>query len=290
MPKRKKCYKSKKNIICESVNSINNSTDEPIIVQLPIQIDNSKIDSEIENSIFIKNEEDINIDNNHKNDFLMKKEIKKKDKIIFKLRKKISDLKNKLDIIHGKTVNKVEVSTSNYNNNTKCWWCKSLFDTVSVGLPDEYYGEKFYCIGHFCSYNCALSYNIDLNDQKLWKRTSLLNILYKNTYNKYIKIMPAPDWRSLKDFGGKLSIDEFRDKFIINTTDYTVLHPPLISRVAQIEKSYRKINNTTVSVLEVEKYLSSKNDEYVLKRDKPLKSSRYSLESTMGLKRKKYKN
>ena len=39
-----------------------------------------------------------------------------------------------------------------------------------------YFNDKFYCSGNFCSYNCALAYNIDQNDN-VWKKTSLLNLL-----------------------------------------------------------------------------------------------------------------
>ena len=125
-----------------------------------------------------------------------------------------------------------------------------------------------------------MSYNIDLNDEKVWKRNSLLNLLYKKTYNKDINIKPAPSWKVLKDFGGTVTIDEFRDNLDSNTYDFTYLHPPLIAFSSSINKSYKK-----------EKYKHNKNssDDIILKRSKPLKTTRYSLENTMGLKIKKKK-
>jgi hypothetical protein len=75
-------------------------------------------------------------------------------------------------------VNKITTHNLTFNNNVKCWWCKNLFDTPPVQLPEDYYNNTFYCIGHFCSFNCTKSYNLDLNDLLLWKRESLLNLLY----------------------------------------------------------------------------------------------------------------
>ena len=44
-----------------------------------------------------------------------------------------------------------------------------------------------------------MSYNIDLNDEKVWKRNSLLNLLYRQTYKSNDdEILPAPSWKILK--------------------------------------------------------------------------------------------
>ena len=63
----------------------------------------------------------------------------------------------------------------------------------------------------------------------------------------------------------------------------------MICRLSQVENVYRKNNNLKAPISSLKKYTES-SDDFVLKRSKPLKSSRYSLESTMGLKIKRKKN
>ena len=180
----------------------------------------------------------------------------------------------------------INVNKSKFCKNTKCWWCKNSFSTPAVSLPESYFNDKFYCIGNFCSYNCALAYNIDSNDN-VWKRTSLLNLLYYKTYGLNEKIITAPDWRQLEDFGGNLTIDEFRKSSIVNNCDYTLLHPPLETRVHTFEKNY-KLQKSVKSSSIYQKLLDD-SDELVLKRSKPLKSTQFSLDKTMFIKKKKRK-
>lgn len=256
------------------------SEEEPIIVHLPISVkelnvsDSDNISESQSSNIFIKSESEINN---------VKKS--KKDKIIKELQEEIMILKKKFNLIEIEQ-NKTNISYSNYSESTKCWWCRNNFDTPAISLPEDYFLEKFVCVGHFCSFNCAMSYNLDVNDQKTWKRKSLLSLLYQKTYSEFKEISPAPSWRVLKEYGGSLTIEEFRENLIINNMEYLYLHPPLITRFSSIEKTYKKQNIQDVYINQVPGFLKS---EYTLKRAKPLKSSRYSLEDTMGLKRKKKK-
>ena len=64
------------------------------------------------------------------------------------------------------------------------------------------------------------SYNLDINDSSLWKKESLINFLYYMTYNKYIDINYAPNWISLEEFGGNLTIEQFRENSIIKLQVY----------------------------------------------------------------------
>ena len=41
-----------------------------------------------------------------------------------------------------------------------------------------------------------------------------------NELSKIIKINPAPSWRMLKEYGGQLTIEEFREKFNKCTYDF----------------------------------------------------------------------
>ena len=50
------------------------------------------------------------------------------------------------------------------STNIHCWWCCHKFDNPPCQLPEKYYEKKYHVFGCFCSYNCALSYNLDLDD------------------------------------------------------------------------------------------------------------------------------
>lgn len=163
------------------------------------------------------------------------------------------------------------------NNESKCWWCSHAYNTPTVGLPEHYYNGTFFNNGSFCSYNCAMAYNIDINDESVSKRNSLLNLQYIKTYNmnhSCNQITPAPSWKILKDFGGSIDIDEFRENFTLNQSNYLYLKPPIISRISYVEIVPM---NPIVE--------NDKPNEYILKRTKPLNSTKYSLESAMGLKK-----
>ena len=205
----------------------------PIITHLPIS-DNS--DSEI----FIKEDE--------------------KDKRISELENQIKTLKSK---IKKKTSDKYSVYKVNFNDDSVCWWCKHPFKNNKVELPTRYYDDKFYCYGMFCSYECCEAYNIDLNDENVYNRSSLLKYHYYKTFGHFKNIEKAKDWRILKPFGGNVDINDYRDNFNNISEDYNYLKPPMVSRYAQIEK-INLLNN-------------SNNNELVIKRSTPLKNNKNSL-------------
>ena len=229
-----------------------NSTNTPIIAHLPINYS----DIEQNECIFIKTDTDK--DSNEK-------EIKM-------LKNKIHELTEKLEKYEKVTKQNVDIIET--SNISKCWWCRYGYNMPSVELPEYYFNNIFYYIGKFCSYNCAMAYNIDINDENISKRNSLLYFHYKQTYSKTDIIMPAPSWKILKDYGGTITIEDYRNNFITNCTNYIYIKPPLISRISYIEKI------PTVEIPDVLKL-----NEYILKRSKPLNSSKYTLESTIGLKK-----
>jgi hypothetical protein len=59
----------------------------------------------------------------------------------------------------------------------------------------------------------------------------------------------------------------------MNTVNYNYIKPPIISRISYVEKIPIKKN------LEI-----LKTDEVILKRSKPLKTTKYNLEHIIGLK------
>lgn len=280
LPIHKKRGRKPKNKIIENKvdNSPINSEEEPIITHLPISLEDvvNATNDEVEDNIFIKSEKDL------KQVSVPKQIVPKQDEeqMLKQINQKL--IETEKIFMFGKNVNKVNVHNIKFKPGTKCLWCKHGFDTPAIELPEDYFNSIFYCIGNFCSWNCAKSFNIDLNDSSTWKRESLLNLLYYKTYSSFAEITSAPSWLLLEDFGGILKIDEFRKLFHFNNKDYLVLHPPLITRQLQIEESYRKNNNSTANKLE-----NMYDGELVLKRTKPIESNSLNLEKTMGLRKKK---
>ena len=249
------------------------SEKEVIIAFLPLNL-NDVSEKNISNDIFIKSEDQAFKNKNDYSDDILK------DKMNMLSVSCDSETRSS----NGIYINKINIYHININQETKCWWCKNCFDTPNVTLPEQYFNSTFYCIGNFCSYNCTKAYNIDLNDSNIWKRESLINLMYHLTYNRFKEIDPSPSWLILKEFGGFMSISEFRKNFETNNSEYILLYPPLISRQMQIEESYKK-TNTTGPLNKLDKLFYQENN-YSLKRTKPIETSQLNLEKTMGLKRK----
>jgi len=85
--------------------------------------------------------------------------------------------------------------------------------------------EEYYITdGIFCSFNCCKAFIKNNKNDNLYEHSdNLLIKLYIDMNSgdtKNIKINPAPHWRLLKDFGGYLSIEDFRENFNKCTYDF----------------------------------------------------------------------
>lgn len=82
--------------------------------------------------------------------------------------------------------------------------------------------------GVFCSFNCAKAYILDNKHKKLYDHSMIL--LYK-MYNELhgttdATIDTAPSWRLLKEYGGMLDINAFRNSFNrIDYIDFGIIKP-----------------------------------------------------------------
>ena len=171
--------------------------------------------------------------------------------------------------------------------NICCWWCCHQFDNIPCSLPQFYKREKFYVKGIFCSFNCAASYNFNNNDNDMYEKYSLLNLMYKKLYNKnFVKINLAPPRETLKMFGGYLSIEEFRENALENNKLFNVISPPLISIIPKIEESinHNKVFGHTLVNGVNENILNKTQNSLKLKRNKPVTNPNSTLQSFMDLK------
>ena len=124
-----------------------------------------------------------------------------------------------------------------------CWWCRHPFKTSPLGVPIRYEAKKeedyFETDGVFCSFPCCLAYIYDNPKTPLYREADVhLHHLYYKIYGKYRKIEPAPTWKILKDYGGHLSIREFRENFtdMIYTITLNVKRPYMFTTGTYIEE------------------------------------------------------
>tara|TARA_B110000211_G_C14031905_1_gene532535 strand:- start:517 stop:1245 length:729 start_codon:yes stop_codon:yes gene_type:complete len=101
---------------------------------------------------------------------------------------------------------------------------ESLTDTKIKNIKfteDTGYSKHIYeTDGIFCSFNCCLAHIKDNKHDYKYNKSEYL--LYK-MYNEFSidtksEITPAPDWKLLKEYGGTLSIEKYRDNF--NNIEY----------------------------------------------------------------------
>ena len=120
-----------------------------------------------------------------------------------------------------------------------CWYCNHHFDEPPVGIPERYNKVGYHLYGNFCSYNCALAYLQHGSDQRvdkcvgdvMYERKQLLFMMCAEI-NMGLDILKdsvktAQPRLFLNDYGGWLSIEEFRDSFY-NNSEYNAFKPPLV--------------------------------------------------------------
>jgi len=205
---------------------------------------------------------------------------------------------NKINKVIKKNLKNIMYEFINANNdkiwpestNIYCWWCCHPFTCTPCALPEYYKKEKFYVNGCFCSFNCTASYNFSKNDDNIWERYSLLNLMYKKLYTtNFVKINLAPPRETLKIFGGYMSIEEFRENSLKNDKIFTVVSPPLISIIPKIEENIANNTNNTKNIknnfpLVNENILNKTHNNLKLKRNKPVTNPNSTLQSFMDLK------
>jgi len=137
--------------------------------------------------------------------------------------------------------------------------------------------NKFYTSGNFCSWSCMKSFALDKHGIT---RGSIIcgNIIMmrRKMYNQLGSIKPAPNRFLLKEFGGDLTIDEFR---LNQTVD--VVKPNDIEKRPVVDNVIPFVSNT--KKMDEIKNASSNNSALKLKRNKPLKRDYNNLESALGL-------
>jgi hypothetical protein len=137
--------------------------------------------------------------------------------------------------------------------------------------------NKFYTAGNYCSWSCVKSHAIDKYGCTIGSRVcGNVVMMRKKMFNQIGPVKPAPNRFVLKEFGGDMTIEEFREN---QTRD--VDEPKKIESAPVINKVVPIISNT--KRMDEIKNASSSNNALKLKRTKPLKRSHNNLESALGL-------
>jgi hypothetical protein len=160
--------------------------------------------------------------------------------------------------------------------NVHCWWCRHDFNTMPIAIPSEFKDGKFSVYGCFCSFNCSLAHLYDEKGVKQWEKVRLIKLLGQEMginldVNKF-----SPSWKILKQYGGLLTIHQFREGFITNQNT-SILDFPIISRKSQME-----IHSSIVPKGSKEFKKKPKNLFY-LKKKETKKVHKSSLERSMGI-------
>jgi len=177
---------------------------------------------------------------------------------------------NKINIVFSESGKKIKIKKTPI----KCWWDTYSFDSTPCFLPELFHNNTYYVIGCFCSFNCALSYNLYyLKDSKIYQRKSLAFKLFRELHglnaDDNVDIKEAPPKEILKDYGGdpKVTIEYYRKNFIDLNREVLVCIPPIKPITTVMEERYGEIEN---------------DNKYILKRSKPL-SSKNSVVSSMKI-------
>jgi hypothetical protein len=159
--------------------------------------------------------------------------------------------------------------------NICCWWCTYQFDTLPTYLPEKYSKDQFYVSGCFCSFNCAGAYNLNLNDNRIWERYSLLKQLYyiinkdKIISMADIEINVAGPKELLEKYGGPMKIEDYRKNSKILGREYHPLIPPFVPQPLAFEEATNsKISGKNVNINNILNL--HKNDNIIVKRSKPV--------------------
>lgn len=184
-------------------------------------------------------------------------------------------------ILNKYNISRMDINIINSDNgkeisleptNVACWLCTEYFDTLPCFIVREFRGNKYYVYGCFCSFNCAVRYNFEVDDYKVWNRYALTKKLYNDITGTDDDIPLAPPKEVLKKFGGSLSIEEFRKNSKLLTKEYRFVIPPMNTIVPYVEESNKILKKTNTYT----------DEELVLKRSKPLPNPRNNFTSIFG--------
>lgn len=169
--------------------------------------------------------------------------------------------------------------------NIKCFWCGCNFDNSPWGIPTKYNKGKFDLYGIFCTPQCTLAHMLvrEKDDDYLWEKIALLNLLYFKVFEKYENLVPSLDKIAHIDYGGSLEDDQYKDIINQNDKSYSIEFPPCNNVIPTLEDIYKK-NSLSSTFIPIDKNRIKKaGDELKLKRTKPINHGKKTLDDCMNI-------
>lgn len=167
-----------------------------------------------------------------------------------------------------------------------CFWCAQQFEGRPVFIPYDEKKGTWHVYGNFCCPECALAYCLDEKEDThiRWEKVSLLHRLYASVVGG--RIYPAPSRLILKQFGGRLSIEDYRATIRKRSVRVDIHYPPMVSLLATMDTKPIDFYETTMakSFVPLNSERVKKVEEGLrLKRSKPLKDKESTLDACMNL-------
>lgn len=169
--------------------------------------------------------------------------------------------------------------------NILCFWCGCHFDGPPWGVPTKYDKGLFDLYGIFCSPQCTLAHMVhnDKDDDYIWEKVALLNLLYFKVYQKYENLVPSLDKISLTKYGGSLEEKQYKEIIDQNDKSYSIEFPPCNNVIPTLEDIYKK-NSLSATFIPIDKNRIKKaGDELKLKRTKPINYNKKTLDDCMNI-------
>ena len=161
-----------------------------------------------------------------------------------------------------------------------CWWCCHSFEGKALSMPFKYDDRrnKFYTTGNYCSWSCVKSHALERYGCTVGSRINgNVVMMRKKMYNQIGSVKAAPNRFKLKEFGGEMTIEEFREN---QTIDKDIVPCEIQSKIV-VNNIVPFVSNTRK--MDEIKNSTSNNNSLKLKRTKPLKRNHNNLESALGL-------
>ena len=137
--------------------------------------------------------------------------------------------------------------------------------------------NTFRTSGTFCSWSCMKTYALDtygINRGSIICGNMIM--MRRKLFGKLGSIRPAPKRFRLTQFGGDLTIDQFRENLLVDTEPPKEVNTEVIPNIV-----IAPVSNTS-KMYEI-KSVTGTNESLRLKREKPLKRDQNNLESVLGL-------
>lgn len=160
-----------------------------------------------------------------------------------------------------------------------CWWCCHECTGTPLSMPFKHDEKRntFRTSGTFCSWSCMKTYALDtygINRGSIICGNMIM--MRRKLFGKLGSIRPAPKRFRLTQFGGDLTIDQFRENLLIDTEPPKEVNTEVIPNII-----IAPVSNTS-KMYEI-KSVTGTNESLRLKREKPLKRDQNNLESVLGL-------